>query len=218
MRKRGCGLSAVAVQSGRTNISAYRFRDLPKMERNMETLPAASRAKQFGKGAVLAAAIAALSLTAIPTTAHARGGVGTGAAIGLGLLGGVLAGAAIASSAPPVYAAPPAAGLLLSAAALPRLLPAVADLLPGDPALLRLDPLPITIQNRGGFTTCPASTRRPGALLSSPLVAQLAQLQEHRLLVGIVRQIGKGFAQPPDHRRAGQPEEGIDLLLQRQAS
>ena len=76
----------------------------------METLSAASRSKLFSKGAVLAAAIAALSLTAIPTTAQARGGVGTGAAIGLGLLGGVLAGAAIASSAPPVYAAPPAPG------------------------------------------------------------------------------------------------------------
>ncbi len=73
----------------------------------METLSATSRAKQFSKSAVLAATIAALSLTAVPTTAHARGGVGTGAAIGLGLLGGVLAGAAIANSAPPVYAAPP---------------------------------------------------------------------------------------------------------------
>jgi len=73
----------------------------------METLEIVSRAKQIGKGAVLASAIAALSLTAIPTTAHARGGIGTGAAIGLGVLGGVLAGAAIASSAPPVYAAPP---------------------------------------------------------------------------------------------------------------
>jgi hypothetical protein len=66
-----------------------------------------SRAQQFGKGAILAAAVAALSLTAIPTTAHAGNGVGTGAAIGLGVLGGVIAGAAIASSAPPVYGAPP---------------------------------------------------------------------------------------------------------------
>ena len=74
----------------------------------METLAIVSRAKQIGKGAVLAGAIAALSLSAIPTTAHARG-IGTGAAIGLGVLGGVLAGAAIASSAPPVYAAPPPA-------------------------------------------------------------------------------------------------------------
>jgi hypothetical protein len=77
------------------------------MERKMETLAIVSRVKQIGKGAVLASAIAALSLTAIPTTAHAGGGIGPGAAIGLGVLGGVLAGAAIASSAPPVYAAPP---------------------------------------------------------------------------------------------------------------
>ena len=72
----------------------------------METLSIANRAKQIGKGAAVAATIAALSLTAIPTTAHA-GGNGIGAAIGLGVLGGVLAGAAIASSPPPVYAAPP---------------------------------------------------------------------------------------------------------------
>jgi hypothetical protein len=50
--------------------------------------------------------LATVSLTALPTTAHAGHG-GNGAAIGLGILGGVLAGAAIAATAPPVYAAPP---------------------------------------------------------------------------------------------------------------
>ncbi len=60
--------------------------------------------KKTVHGVVVAGTIAAFSLTAIPTTAHA-GGPGVGAAIGLGILGGVLAGAAIASTAP-VYAAP----------------------------------------------------------------------------------------------------------------
>ena len=50
--------------------------------------------------------LATVSLTAIPSTAHAGHG-GNGAAISLGILGGVLAGAAIAATAPPVYAAPP---------------------------------------------------------------------------------------------------------------
>jgi len=73
----------------------------------MKTLSATTRAKQFGKGSILATAIAALSLTAIPVTVHAGNGIGTGAAIGLGVLGGALAGAAIANSVPPAYAAPP---------------------------------------------------------------------------------------------------------------
>ena len=68
---------------------------------------ALSRATQTAKGIVAAAAITAMSLAAVPTTAEAKGGIGTGAAIGLGVLGGVLAGAAIASTAPPVYGAPP---------------------------------------------------------------------------------------------------------------
>ena len=59
----------------------------------MKTLSATTRAKQFGKGSILATAIAALSLTAIPVTAHAGNGIGTGAAI--------------ANSVPPAYAAPP---------------------------------------------------------------------------------------------------------------
>lgn len=67
-----------------------------------------SLAKQIGRGAVMAGAVAALSLTTAPTTAFA-GGPGVGAAIGLGILGGVVAGAAIASSTPPVYGAPPPA-------------------------------------------------------------------------------------------------------------
>jgi hypothetical protein len=84
------------------------------MERAMSTkelqsrfsLPLVSRAKQIGKGIALAGALAALSLTTTPTSAYA-GGNGVGAAIGLGVLGGVIAGAAIASSVPPVYGAPP---------------------------------------------------------------------------------------------------------------
>ena len=70
--------------------------------------PAAiARAKKIGRCVVMAGALAALALTAVPTTARA-GNPGVGAAIGLGILGGVIAGAAIAATAPPVYAAPPA--------------------------------------------------------------------------------------------------------------
>ena len=47
----------------------------------------------------------------------------------------------------------------------------------------------------------------------SPRIAQLAQLQEHRALVGLLGQVGKRFAQFRDHRRAGQPEERVDLAL-----
>src|SRR5690348_660779 len=65
-----------------------------------------SRFGQIGKGAALAGAIAALSLTA-PTPAYA-GGNGVGAAIGLGILGGVIAGAAIAATNPPAYGYGPA--------------------------------------------------------------------------------------------------------------
>ena len=66
---------------------------------------ATGRFGRIGKGVALAGAIAALSLT-MPTAAQARNG--TGAAIGLGILGGVIAGAAIASSIPPAYGPPPA--------------------------------------------------------------------------------------------------------------
>ena len=67
-----------------------------------------SRFGQIGRGPALAGAIAALSLT-MPTPA--RAGNGTGAAIGLGILGGVIAGAAIASTTPPAYGyGPPLAG------------------------------------------------------------------------------------------------------------
>jgi len=65
-----------------------------------------SRFGQIGKGMALAGAIAALSLTT-PTSAYA-GGNGVGAAIGLGILGGVIAGAAIANSAQPAYGYAPA--------------------------------------------------------------------------------------------------------------
>jgi hypothetical protein len=73
---------------------------------NRITAVIGGHARQIGKAAIVASAVAAASLTPVPSTAH-DGGVGTGAAIGLGVLGGVLAGAAIASSAPPVYGAPP---------------------------------------------------------------------------------------------------------------
>jgi hypothetical protein len=65
----------------------------------------ASTVNQIGRGVIGAGALAALILTTAPTPAHA-GGPGVGAAIGLGVLGGVIAGAAIASSQQPVYAAP----------------------------------------------------------------------------------------------------------------
>jgi hypothetical protein len=66
-----------------------------------------SRAKQIGRGVVFAGTVTALSLTTMPMAAQANG-PGVGAAIGLGILGGAIAGAAIASSVPPVYAVPPA--------------------------------------------------------------------------------------------------------------
>ena len=65
-----------------------------------------TRAKQIGRGVAVAGVLAAVALTAVPATARAHG-PGTGAAIGLGILGGVIAGAAIAATTPPVYAAPP---------------------------------------------------------------------------------------------------------------
>jgi hypothetical protein len=69
---------------------------------------AIARIGKIGRGMAVAGALAALSLTAMPGTANA-GRPGVGAAIGLGILGGVLAGAAVAATAPPVYAAPPSA-------------------------------------------------------------------------------------------------------------
>jgi hypothetical protein len=67
----------------------------------------ASIARRVGRGlVVLAFAVSAGSLTS-PGAAYARHG--DGAAIALGILGGALAGAAIASStAPGYYPAPPA--------------------------------------------------------------------------------------------------------------
>lgn len=76
-----------------------------------------TRAKQVGRGVAVAGLLAAVALTAVPATARAHG-PGAGAASGLGILGGVIVGAAIAATTPPVYAALPsyyysAAGLLL---------------------------------------------------------------------------------------------------------
>jgi hypothetical protein len=67
-----------------------------------------SRAKQIAQGFLVAGAIAALPLTTAPTAAYAKG-PSVGAAVGLGILGGAIAGAAIASSAPPAYYVPPPA-------------------------------------------------------------------------------------------------------------
>ena len=58
-----------------------------------------STVTQIGRGVVMSGALAALMLTTAPTPARA-GGPGVGAAIGLGILGGVIAGAAVASQQP----------------------------------------------------------------------------------------------------------------------
>jgi hypothetical protein len=101
MEKLGNGLSVVVIRK-RDPICSRSNLKLQKMERAMRTnQTVSSRFGQIGKGAALAGAIAVLSLTT-PTPAHA-GGNGVGAAIGLGILGGVIAGAAIANSAPPAY-------------------------------------------------------------------------------------------------------------------
>ncbi len=50
----------------------------------------------------------------------------------------------------------------------------------------------------------------------SPLVAQLAEPDEHGLGVGVVGEIGERLAQARDHARAVEPEEGVDLLLERE--
>jgi hypothetical protein len=64
-----------------------------------------SRVKQIGRGMVVAGAVTVLSLTTMPIAAQAND-PGVGADIGLGILGGAIAGAAIASSIPPAYAVP----------------------------------------------------------------------------------------------------------------
>src|SRR5262245_32957650 len=45
----------------------------------------------------------------------------------------------------------------------------------------------------------------------SPLVAELAELEKHRPLVGRVGKVGKGLAQPRDYRGAREAEERVDL-------
>ncbi len=101
MGKLGGGLSGVVIHL-RDPIFKQSNLKLQKRERAMRTnQTVSSRFGQIGKGAALAGAIAALSLTA-PTSAFA-GGNGVGAAIGLGILGGVIAGAAIANSTQPTY-------------------------------------------------------------------------------------------------------------------
>jgi hypothetical protein len=106
MGKPGSGLSGVVIRL-RDPISSPSNLKLQKTERAVRTnQTVSSRFGQIGRGVALAGAIAALSLTA-PTSAYA-GGNGVGAAIGLGILGGVIAGAAIANSAQPAYGYGPA--------------------------------------------------------------------------------------------------------------
>ena len=86
----------------RDPISSPSNLKLQKTERAVRTnQTVSSRFGQIGRGVALAGTIGALSLTA-PTSAYA-GGNGAGAAIGLGILGGVIAGAAIANSTQPAY-------------------------------------------------------------------------------------------------------------------
>jgi hypothetical protein len=64
--------------------------------------------KRLGRGVLAIALIAATALTA-PSSALARHGHSNGAGIALGIIGGIVAGAAIASAATPgYYYAPPA--------------------------------------------------------------------------------------------------------------
>jgi hypothetical protein len=101
LEKFGGGVSGVAIHLS-DPISNPSNLKLQKTERAMRTnQTVSSRFGQIGKGVALAGAIAALSLTN-PMPAHA-GGNGVGAAIGLGILGGVVAGAAIANSTQPAY-------------------------------------------------------------------------------------------------------------------
>jgi hypothetical protein len=62
------------------------------------------RAARIGRVVLVAGMVAATAVSVVP---RAQAGSGNGAAIGLGILGGVIAGAAIAATTPPVYAAPP---------------------------------------------------------------------------------------------------------------
>ena len=51
------------------------------------------------------------------------------------------------------------------------------------------------------------------ALAALPIVAKLPQLQEHRLRVRRVANIGEDVAQRTYHRRVMQPEEGVDFFV-----
>ena len=72
-----------------------------------------SRAKQIGRGVVTAGALTALA----PTTAYAKD-PRVGAAIGLGILGGAIAGTPICLAGPAGLCHRPGTGILLSAAGL----------------------------------------------------------------------------------------------------
>ncbi len=100
-------VAQVSVRSAKLESAMSTKQMQPRTATQSASRPSAiARAAKLGRGVAMAGVLAAVSLTAIPTTARADG-AGTGAAIGLGILGGVIAGAAIAATAPPVYAAPP---------------------------------------------------------------------------------------------------------------
>src|ERR1700737_1031277 len=48
---------------------------------------------------------------------------------------------------------------------------------------------------------------------SSPPIAQLAKLEEHRPGIGFFREIREAFPQLRDHTCACEPEEGVELLF-----
>ena len=122
-----CGISGMAIGRPPAEIRAVEFRSPSRKPRRSAKLenahveqahrdPSTARwrlaaihdrsAQKVRPGDALAAALAGMSMTAMPIPGAGRG-PGVGAAIGLGILGGVIAGAAIAATAPPVYAAPP---------------------------------------------------------------------------------------------------------------
>jgi hypothetical protein len=111
-----------------------------------------SIARRIGRGLmVLALAVSVGSLTS-PGTAYAKHG--NGAAIALGILGGALAGAAIASSTPPGYYAPPPAYYCPPA-------PPVYSVVPCAGLFLRA----------AGSVLCPGAVLRAGILLQPRLKA-----------------------------------------------
>ncbi len=65
------------------------------------------RAANLARGPALAAMLVAVAVGGLPHPAQAHH-ANAGAAVALGILGGVVAGAIVAAAAPPAYSAPPA--------------------------------------------------------------------------------------------------------------